>query len=382
MLFKELFTEWGKKTREVVDRRLMPIAAEIDRNGVYDPRNLDILIEEGLIAPNIPKAYGGSGLTEFEFSEVMREISRASTSAASMTTCNLMAAYGLLAGASEEQKMEILPKMVTGEMIGTPAITEPGAGSDAGAMITRAECKGDHYVINGEKALVSWLGRANYYLTFAKTNPEAGNRGITAFIVRDGNPGMTYGTPLNKMGQRGLATGKVFYNECKVPLADRVGEEGQGMHIMMELLNRSRLIVGFQSIGTAVSAYDAALAYAQKRVAFGKPIIAQQSIAFKLADMAIKLQTAQTVVNYAAQKVDSGTKDYVFDVSVAKVYCAEISREICSEAIQIHGGMGYTDEHPVERLYRDQRVFEIYGGTSEIARLVISRILSGASKVK
>ena len=382
MLFKEVHTEWGRKTREVVDKRLMPITAEIDRKGVYDPRNLDILIEENLIAPNIPREYGGAGISEFEFSEVMREISRASTSAASMTTCNLMAAYGLLAGASEEQKKAILPKMATGEIIGTPAITEPGAGSDAAAMITRAERKGEKYVINGEKALVSWLGRADIYLTFAKTDPDAGTKGITAFIVHNGNPGMTYGEPLRKMGQRGLATGKVFYKDCEVPVSDRVGEEGEGMHIMMELLNRSRLIVGFQSIGTAVSAYDAALAYAQKRIAFGKPIIAQQSIAFKLADMAIKLQTAQTVVNQAAQKVDSGAKDYVFDVSVAKVYCAEISREICNEAIQIHGGMGYTDEHPVERLYRDQRVFEIYGGTSEIARMIISRIISGKSKVK
>jgi len=293
-----------------------------------------------------------------------------------------MAAYGLLAGASEEQKNEILPKMATGEMIGTPGITEPGAGSDAAAMVTRAVRNGDNYVINGEKALVSWLGRADFYLTFVKTDPDAGAKGITAFIVRDGNPGMTYGEPLRKMGQRGLSTGKVFYKDCVVPVSDRVGEEGQGMHIMMELLNRSRLIVGFQSIGTAVSAYDAALEYAKKRVAFGKPIIAQQSIAFKLADMAIKLQTAQTVVNHAAKKVDSGAKDFVFDVSVAKAYCAEISRDICSDAVQIHGGMGYTEDYPVERLYRDQRVFEIYGGTSEIARLVISRIISGQSKVK
>lgn len=380
MLFKELYTERGRKTREVVDNRLMPIAAEIDRNGVYDKRNLDILIEEDLIAPNIPKEYGGSGLSEFEFSEVMREISRASTSAASMTTCTLMAAYGLLAGASEEQKQAILPKMATGEIIGTPAITEPGCGSDAAAMTTRAERKGDKYIINGEKALVSWLGRANIYLTFAKTDPDAGSKGITCFIVHDGNPGMTYGKPLRKMGQRGLSTGSVYYNNCEVPASDRVGKDGEGMSIMNELLNRSRLIVGFQSIGTAVSAYDAAVEYATNRQAFGKPLIAKQAISFKLADMAIKLEAAQTLVNYTAQKVDKGEGNYMFDVSAAKVFCAEISREICSDAVQIHGGVGYTDLYPVERLYRDQRVFEIYGGTSEIARLIISRIISGRYK--
>jgi alkylation response protein AidB-like acyl-CoA dehydrogenase len=383
MISNTLLTDWGKKAREVGRDKLTPMAAEIDRNGVYDPRNLGILIAEGLIAPPIPKEYGGLGIKEVEFQEIMREISRASTSAASMITCQMMAAYGIMSGASESQKQRYLPRMAKGELIGTPAITETHAGSDVGAIRTEAKLQGDRYILDGKKALVSYLGVADIYLTFAKTAPDKGNKGITAFIVHATNRGLTCGEPLQKMGQRGLSTGAFTLDACEVPAEDRVGEEGQGFYIAMDLLNRSRLLVASQALGTATAAFEAALEYAKTRTAFGKPLIAQQAIAFKLADMAIKLHNAQLSASHAAQKIDEGKdKDYILDIAIAKVYASEIAREVTNDAVQIHGGIGYTSEYPVERYYRDQRVMELYGGTSEIQRVVISRILSGESKLK
>jgi len=381
MISAVLQTDWGKKAREIGRTKLTPIAAEIDRNGVYDPRNLEILIAEGLIAPPIPKEYGGLGMKEVEFQELMREISRASTSAASMITCQMMAAYGIMSGGSESQKQRYLPRMAKGEIIGTPAITEVHAGSDVGAIKTQAERMGDHYLLNGQKALISYLGVADIYLTFAKTAPDKGNKGITAFIVEATNPGLTCGEPLRKMGQRGLSTGSLTLDACKVPVEDRIGEEDRGFYIAMDLLNRSRLVVASQALGTATAAFEAALEYAKSRIAFGKPLIAQQAISFKLADMAIKLQNAQLSASHAAQKVDNGD-DYILDIAIAKVYASEIAREVTNDAVQIHGGIGYTSEYPVERYYRDQRVMELYGGTSEIQRMVICRILSGESKLK
>ena len=381
MISAVLQTDWGKKAREIGRTKLTPIAAEIDRNGVYDPRNLEILIAEGLIAPPIPKEYGGLGMKEVEFQELMREISRASTSAASMITCQMMAAYGIMSGGSESQKQRYLPRMAKGEIIGTPAITEVHAGSDVGAIKTQAERMGDHYLLNGQKALISYLGVADIYLTFAKTAPDKGNKGITAFIVEATNPGLTCGEPLRKMGQRGLSTGSLTLDACKVPVEDRIGEEDRGFYIAMDLLNRSRLVVASQALGTATAAFEAALEYAKSRIAFGKPLIAQQAISFKLADMAIKLQNAQLSASHAAQKGDNGD-DYILDIAIAKVYASEIAREVTNDAVQIHGGIGYTSEYPVERYYRDQRVMELYGGTSEIQRMVICRILSGESKLK
>ena len=381
MVHEELFTDWGKKAREVGQKKLMPIAAEIDKKGVYDSRNLEILISEGMLAPTIPKEYGGLGLKEFEFEELMREISRASTSCASMIECQLMAAYGILNGGSESQKQKYLPRLAKGEIIGTPAITEDHAGSDVAAITTHAHRQGEYYIVDGKKALISYLGVADIYLTFAKTSPEKGARGISAFVIQSNNTGLQCEKPLLKMGQRGLCTGSLALNACRVPLEDRIGEEGQGFYIAMYLLNRSRLAVASQSVGIATAAFDAALDYAKTRKAFGKPLIAHQAIAYKLADMAIKLHNAQLSVNHAAQKVDEG-KDFIFDTSIAKVYASEIAREVANDALQIHGGIGYTTEYPVERYYRDQRVMEIYAGTSEIQRLVISRILSGGSKIK
>lgn len=384
MLFQEIKSEWGAITKKMVDEQLMPLSKEVDRAGRYDHRLMEYIIKAGLIAPTIAKEYGGIGLNERDLNEVVREIARASTSAASMVTCQLMAAYGLLSpdGASEEQKQRLLPKMASGELIACPAITEDHAGSDVGGISTVAVKKGDHYVLNGEKALISHLGAADFFLVFAKTDPDKGNKGITAFVVYTDNPGLTQGKPLRKMGQRGLDTGSLYLKDCIVPESDRIGLEGKGMRICMALLNRSRLVMGSQAIGTATCAYEAAVDYAKKRMAFGKPLIAQQVIAFKLADMAIKLQTAQTSVNYAADKVDSGATDFIFEVSASKVYASEMARDVINDAVQIHGGIGYTDEHPVERCYRDQRVMEIYGGATEVVKLVISRIISGESKVR
>jgi len=381
MISATLQTDGGKKAREVGREKLTPIAAEIDKNGVYDPRNLEILIAEGLIAPPIPKEYGGLGMSEVEFQELMREISRASTSAASMITCQMMAAYGIMSGGSEKQKQAYLTRMAKGEIIGTPAITEMHAGSDMAAIRTVAERQGDRYVLNGQKALISYLGVADIYLTFAKTAPDKGNKGITAFIVAATNPGLRCGEPLRKMGQRGLSTGSLTLDACEVPVEDRVGDEGRGFYIAMDLLNRSRLVVASQALGTATAAFEAALDYAKTRMAFGKPLIAQQAISFKLADMAIKLHNAQLSASHAARKVDEGG-DFILDIAIAKVYASEIAREVTNDAVQIHGGIGYTSEYPVERYYRDQRVMELYGGTSEIQRLVISRILSGESRLK
>jgi len=365
-------THWGKEAEKLGKETLSFIAKEVDEKGVYNPKTLESLVESKLIAPTIPKEYGGLGGTETECQEIMEQITKYNTSAASMITCQLMAANAFFVGASEEQKNFYLPKMADGSIIGVPSITYKDAGSDVAAMVTTAIRDGDDYVLNGTKTLISFLGLADIYLVFAKTNTEKGHKGISAFIVDSNNPNLEVEENFQKMGQKGMPTGTIRLNNCRVKKSARLGKEGEGFFICMGLLNRSRIIVASQAVGVAMAAYSAALKYAKERKTFGKTLSRHQVISFKLADMAIKLYTARLAAHHAAQKFDAG-EDYLLEVSVAKVYASEISREIVNESLQIHGGIGYTTEYEVERLYRDQRIIELYGGSSEIQRIIISK---------
>lgn len=370
----------------VAREKLAPIAAEVDQQDQYDPRNLNAVIEAGLIAPTIPREYGGAGLSELELHKIMEEISWASTSAASMITNQLAAANTLLVavtknqgrnddGMSAAEMSRYLQMLATGELIGTLAITESEAGSDVAAIRTTALRTADSYILNGAKHLISFLGVADFYIIFAKTAPGLGHRGITAFLVEAGNPGLKIGPTVRKMGQRGMPTGSLSLVDCRVPLTSRVGPEGDGFYIAMQVLNRMRIAVSAQAVGVARAAFEAALQYARGRQAFGKPLVQHQAIAHKLADMAIGLETARLLGQKAAQHFDRG-EDYVLFASMAKVYATEVARDVVNDALQIHGGNGYTADFPVERYYRDQRVMELYAGTSEIQRLIIGRILA------
>lgn len=366
--------DWRERARQVARERLAPIAAEVDRKGEYDQRNLDALIESGLIAPTIPAAYGGPGLTELELQYVMEEISWASTSAASIITNQLAAANALMAGRPRDME-QYLRAMAAGDMIGTLAITEVQAGSDVAAIETTAQRDGDGYVINGQKHLISLLGVADFYIVFAKTDPGARHKGITAFLVEASNPGLLDGPLVQKMGQRGMPTGSLLLEDCRVPVEARIGPEGHGFYIAMEVLNRMRISVAAQAVGVARAAYEAALKYARERHTFGKPLTEHQAIAFKLANMAIDLETSRLLGHKAARCFDQG-QDYVLLGSMAKVHATEAARRIVNDALQIHGGNGYTADYPVERYYRDQRVMELYAGTSEIQRLIVGRLLA------
>ena len=359
-----------------ISQVLASLAAEVDRKGTYDPRILAELVSAGLIAPTAPREFGGPGLGETALFDIMEEISFANTSAASMIT-NQLAAINALLVAREQQGLEPsiverLQQLSNGERIGTLAITEAVAGSDAAAIETSAVRRGNTYVLNGEKHLISFHGIADDYLVFAKTDPQARHRGISVFLVDRKNPGLRLHSPIQKMGQRGMPTGALTLIECEVPLEARIGEEGQGFYIAMQVLNRMRIAVSAQAVGVARAAYEAAIRYARQRKTFGKPIGEHQAIAFKLADMAIGLEAARLMGQRAARLFDEG-KDYVMAASMAKVYATEVARSIVNDALQIHGGNGYTTAFPVERYYRDQRVMELYAGTSEIQRLIIAR---------
>ncbi|EKN66940.1 acyl-CoA dehydrogenase [Neobacillus bataviensis LMG 21833] len=373
MIIHHSKSTWREKAKEVGEK-LQPIAREVDKTGEYDPRALELLIESKLIAPILPEVYGGSGVCETECQDIMEEVCKANTSAGSMIACQLMAAYAFLSGASDDQKKLYLPKMAAGEIIGVPAITEKDAGSDVSAIQMTAVRDGDDYILDGEKTLISFYGIADIYVVFAKTNPEKKHKGISAFIVNSSNNGLELTYRYNKMGQRGMPTGSLQFRSCRIPAKDLIGSEGEGFKIAMELLNRSRILMASQAIGISMAAYEAAVDYATKRKTFGNSLSSHQVIAFKLADMAIGLKTARLAAQEAAIKYEKG-ENYLMDVAVAKVYASEVCQKIVNESLQIHGGIGYTTEYDIERLYRDSRIIELYGGASEIQRLVISRMI-------
>ncbi|MCX8103292.1 MAG: acyl-CoA dehydrogenase [Candidatus Bipolaricaulota bacterium] len=369
---QELFR---KSAREFALKELEPIATELDREHRVPLDIIKKLGSLGYLGMTVPEEYGGIGADMLSYILVMEELSRscASTSTAvsvQNSLCNtLLVEFG-----SEAQKRKYLPDLAVGKKFGAFALTEPESGSDAAGMKTTAVGKGDSFVLNGTKRFITSAGFADIFLVFALTDPAAGNRGVSCFIVERGTPGFTVGKEEDKLGIRGSSTCELFFEDCRVPKENLVGELNRGFKVAMVTLDSGRIAIAAQAVGIAQAALDEAVKYSKERKAFGRLISEFQAIQFMLADMKVKVEAARLLTYKAAWKKDHQL-DYIADSSIAKLYAAEIASEVADHALQIHGGYGYIRDYKVERLYRDARITRIYEGTSEIQKLIIAREL-------
>ncbi len=361
--------------REFAQTRVAPLAERIDREHWFPVEMLAELGDLGLMGMNFPESAGGAGTDMVSYCIAIEELSRACASTGVLVSVNnSLAGWPLYTYGNEDQHQRYLTDMLKGRRTGAYGLTEPHAGSDVVSMATRAVPDGSDYLLNGQKLYITNAGFAETYIVFAQTDPAARHKGQTAFIVEKGFDGFTIGKSEDKLGIRGAPCCPLFFEDCRVPAENILGEVGGGFKIAMKTLDGGRLGIASQALGIARGAYEASLAYAGEREQFGKPIGANQAIQWKLADMATRIDAARLLIYRAAQLKDAGAP-YSPQASMAKVYASEAAMWASSEAIQIHGGNGYTRDYPVERHYRDAKITEIYEGTSEIQRLVISNHL-------
>ncbi len=326
----------------------------------------------GLTGVAFPEQYGGAGFDHISYSIVIEEISRVCASTGVILSvqnslyCDPVYRFG-----TEEQKKKFLEPFLRGEKIGCYALTEPQAGSNAAALQTKAVLKGDKYVVNGTKAWITNGGAADAAIVYVNTHPEKGEKGITALVVEKGTPGFAVGKEEKKLGINATACVELSFTDCEVPAANRIGNEGDGYKVALSTLDGGRIGIASQACGIAQGAMEEALKYSQQRMAFGAPISNFQAIQFMLADMATEIDAARILIRRAAWKQDTGAR-FTMDAAMAKLFASEMSTRVTHKAIQIHGGYGYSREYPVERMYRDARITEIYEGTSEIQRIVIA----------
>lgn len=363
------------ETRKFAQNRLKPLVEKMDEENSYDLSLIPALAELGFFGVMIPEEWGGAGLDTLSYALVIEELSKVCPSTAVMLSVhNSLLNETLLKLADEDQRRKWLPRAVTGEIVGAFAITEPEAGSDAGGTRTRAVRDGDHYVLNGTKIFITNADFADLFIVFTSTNPEAKTRGITAFFVEKGTEGFSLGKKENKMGLRASSTRELVFTDARVPAANRIGPEGEGFRLAMKLLDGGRIGIASQALGIAEAAFAEALEYSKVRKQFGKAISEFQAIQWMLADMAVDIEAARNLVYKAASLKDAG-RPHSRDASMAKLFTTEMSNRVVNKALQIFGGYGYIKDFPIERIYRDQRVTQLYEGTSEIQRMVISRSL-------
>jgi butyryl-CoA dehydrogenase len=361
-----------KSVRDFAEAEVKPHAKEIDETGRFPRGNFQKAAELGLTGVAVPENYGGAGMDHVGYSIVIEEISRVCASTGVILSVqNSLYCDPILRFGTDEQKQKFLVPFARGEKIGCYALTEPQAGSNAAALTTRAIRKGDSYVINGTKAWITNGGAADATIVYVNTQPEKGEKGITALVVEKGTPGFAVGKEEKKLGINATACTELSFTDCEVPVGNRIGNEGEGYKVALSTLDGGRIGIAAQATGIAQGAFEAALSYAQQRQAFGHPISDFQAIQFMLADMATEIDAARLLTRRAAWKQDSGSR-FTMEASIAKLFASEMSTRVAHKAIQIHGGYGYSREYPVERNYRDARITEIYEGTSEIQRLVIA----------
>jgi butyryl-CoA dehydrogenase len=366
--------------RQFARKELAPGAAERDRVPRFPREVFDEMARLGMMGMVVPEQYGGAGLDYVSYALAVMEIAAADGAASTaFQVHNSLVCLALLNYGNEDQKTRYLRSLASGELLGAFCLTEPDAGSDAAAIKTRARRRGNTFLLNGSKQFITSGKSADLAIVFAVTDPDAGKKGVSAFVVPTRSPGYRVARVEHTMGQRGSDHCHVVFEDCEVLPEQMLGEEGQGLKIALANLEGGRIGVAAQSVGMARAAYDCALAYAKERRTFGKPIIEHQAIAFRLADMATSLQAAELMVLRAASLRDTG-EPCLKAASMAKLFASEAAEKICSAAIQIHGGYGYLNDFPVERIYRDVRVCSIYEGSSEIQRLVISRKLAGEAQ--
>jgi butyryl-CoA dehydrogenase len=363
--------------REFADKEIAPLAVGWDEREEFPWASLDALKGMELMGLIIPTEYGGAGVSYAELVIVSEEIARVcmTTSTTHLTHLSLCASTIERFG-SDEQRQRYLPAMASGEKLGAFGLTEPSSGSDASDVQTTATKEGhDVYLLNGQKTFITNGDEADVMVVFTSHDRSKGSRGTTAFLVDKGTTGMETQPMHGKMGIRGSGTANVFFSDCKVPTANRLGEEGDGFKIAMSIIDSSRIGLATQSVGLAQGAFDEAVRHAQQRKTFGKPLIDHQAVSFMLADMGTQIEAARLLTRRSAQLKDAGER-YTKESAMAKLFASEAAHFCVDKAVQIFGGYGYFRENPVERMYRDQRITEIYEGTSEVQRIVIARALA------
>jgi alkylation response protein AidB-like acyl-CoA dehydrogenase len=359
--------------RDFAQAELLPGVIERDEHSTFPVEQVKKMAELGFLGMMVDPKYGGSGLDSVSYVLAMTEIAKVDASAAViMSVNNSLVCAGLEKYCSEEQKQKYLVPLAQGQVIGAFCLSEPEAGSDATSQKTTAIDKGDHYLLNGTKNWITNGSSASTYIVIAQTDIEKGHKGINAFIVEKGWAGFEVGPKEKKMGIRGSDTHSLMFTDVKVPKENRIGEDGFGFNFAMAVLNGGRIGIASQALGIATGAYELALKYAQERKAFGKEIFKHQAIAFKLADMATQITAAKMLCMKAASEKDQGM-DISVSGAMAKLYASEVAMNTTIEAVQVHGGNGYVAEYHVERMMRDAKITQIYEGTSEIQRIVISR---------
>lgn len=376
MLLSEEQTMIRDMARAFAEEQLAPHAADWDRDSTFPRAALAQMGELGLLGMLVPEAYDGAGVDHVAYALALEEIAAGDGSTSTiMSVHNSVACMPVYKFGDEDQKERFLKPLARGEQLGCFCLTEPQAGSDAAALRCRAVRDGDHYVLDGTKQFITSGANAQLAIVFAVTDPDAGKRGITGFVVPTDTPGYVVAGIEKKLGQKASDTAQIVFDGCRVPVANRLGEEGEGYRIALSNLEGGRIGIAAQSVGMARAAFEAALRYANEREAFGKPIVAHQAVAFRLADMATQIDAARGLVLRAAALRDAG-EPCLKEASMAKLFASEMAEAVCSSAIQVHGGYGVLNDFPVERIYRDVRVCQIYEGTSEVQRLVISRSLA------
>lgn len=364
-----------KMVRDFAEKEVAPSAAERDEEERFDREIFDKMAELGLTGIPWPEEYGGIGSDYLAYAIAVEELSRVCASTGvTLSAHTSLASWPIYKFGTEEQKKKYLVPLARGTKIGAYGLTEPNSGSDAGGMKTTARKEGDKYILNGSKIFITNGGVADIYIVFALTDPEKRHRGTSAFIIEKDFPGFKVGKKESKLGIRSSPTTEIIFEDCRVPAENLLGEEGQGFKIAMMTLDGGRNGIAAQAVGIAQGAFDLALNYAKERVQFGKPIIENQGISFKLADMATNIEAAR-LLTYQAAWLESEGLPYGKASAMAKLFAGDTAMAVTTEAVQIFGGYGYTKEYAVERMMRDAKITQIYEGTQEIQRLVISRML-------
>ncbi|WP_327440152.1 acyl-CoA dehydrogenase [Pseudomonas donghuensis] len=375
MLINDEQQQISDAVRQFAQERLRPFAEQWDREHRFPKEAIQEMAELGLFGMLVPEQWGGSDTGYVAYAMALEEIAAGDGACSTiMSVHNSVGCVPILKFGNEQQKQQFLTPLASGAMLGAFALTEPQAGSDASSLKTRARRDGDHYVLNGCKQFITSGQNAGVVIVFAVTDPEAGKRGISAFIVPTDAAGYQVARVEDKLGQHASDTCQIVFDNVRVPVANRLGEEGEGYKIALANLEGGRIGIASQSVGMARAAFEVARDYARERESFGKPLIEHQAVAFRLADMATRIAVARQMVLHAAALRDAGRPALV-EASMAKLFASEMAEKVCSDALQTLGGYGYLSDFPLERIYRDVRVCQIYEGTSDIQRMVIARNL-------
>lgn len=361
--------------RQIADEKIVPQRTELDERQEFPWEIIKVLAQADLFRIFIPDEYEGLGKGCLELSIAVEELSRACLGVSTTYAANALGTYPILLYGSEEQKKKYLPEIACGKRLTAFALTEPNAGSDVAGIQTTATLEGNEYVLNGTKQWITNGGEAEIYTVIVMTDRSKGLRGASAFVVEKGTPGFSFGKKENKMGIRASSTRELIFQDCRIPKENIIGREGMGFIIAMKTLDYSRVGVGAQGVGVAQGAFETALNFARERHQFGHPIISFQAIQHMLADMAIQIEAARSLVYSVARYIDSGAKDISKESAMAKVFATDVAMRVTVDAVQVMGGAGYMKEYPVEKMMRDAKILQIYEGTNQIQRNVIGQAL-------